>query len=222
MPDVDVRDVPSGVTGRRVRGGAGSPLGLRRMLAEDLRTVVERDPAIRSRREALLHPALPALWSHRVAHRLHRRGWRIAARLVSLPARFATGVEVHPGAALGRRVFVDHGTGVVIGETAVVGDDVTIYHQVTLGARGWWEDNLRAPGERRHPVIGDGVVLGTNASVLGPVTVGDGALVGAHSMVLRDVPPGATTQAPGAALADRDVPRHRLELLRQTATMGSW
>src|SRR5262245_39597041 len=112
-------------------------LSLFRTLREDLGTIVERDPSVRTRREALLHPALPAIWGHRVAHRLHVRGWRLTARLLMLLVRAFTGVEVHPGAVLGRRVFIDHGAAVVVGETAVVGDDVTIFHQVTLGAVGF-------------------------------------------------------------------------------------
>jgi serine O-acetyltransferase len=105
-------------------------------------------------------------------------------------ARAFTGTEIHPGATLGRRVFIDHGAAVVIGETAVVGDDVTIYHQVTLGAVGWWRDNRRLPGERRHPVIGSGCVLGAGSTVLGPVVIGDRAVIGAQTLVLTDVPAG--------------------------------
>ncbi|GGQ05328.1 hypothetical protein GCM10010140_39450 [Streptosporangium pseudovulgare] len=177
------------------------PRGLLRTLEEDLRTIVERDPSIRNRREALLHPALPAMWLHRVAHRLYRRDRRLVARSLMLLARGFTGVEIHPGAVLGRRVFVDHGSAVVIGETAVVGDDVTIYHQVTLGAVGWWRDNRRAGGERRHPVIGDRVVLGVGATVLGPVHVGDDAVIGARALVLGDVPAGARALAPVRAVS---------------------
>lgn len=156
---------------------------------EDLSVIVARDPSVRTRAEALLHPALPALWTHRLAHALYTRGHRQLARLLAYLARAVTGgIEIHPGARLGRRVFIDHGAAVVIGETAEVGDDVTIFHQVTLGSVGWWRDGRRAAGARRHPVVGDRVVLGTNAIVLGPVTVGDDALVGAGSLVLGDVP----------------------------------
>lgn len=161
--------------------------GLFRLLAEDVRTVVERDPSVRTFTEALLHPALPALCAHRVAHLLHARGARLWARALMTTARAVTGTEIHPGATLGRRVFIDHGAAVVIGETAVVGDDVTIYHQVTLGAVGWWRDNRRPPGERRHPVVGNGTVLGTGATVLGPVTIGDRVVVGARALVLTDL-----------------------------------
>jgi serine O-acetyltransferase len=196
--------------------------GLFRTLREDLRTVVERDPSIHSPFEALLHPALPALWVHRVAHLMHHRGWRISARLAMLLARTITGVEIHPGAVVGRRVFIDHGAGVVIGETAVVGDGVTIYHQVTLGAVGWWHDNLRSDGERRHPIVGEGVVIGANATVLGPVTVGDGAVIGAQALVIEDVPPGTRALAPAAITRCQHGSLHAFELLRHTASTGSW
>lgn len=196
---------------------------LLRTLGEDLRTVVERDPSVRNRTEAVLHPALPAVWGHRVAHRLHRRGLRIPARALMGAVRAVTGVEIHPGAQLGRRVFIDHGAAVVIGETARVGDDVTIYHQVTLGAVGWWHDNTRAEGERRHPVVGDGVVLGTGATVLGPVTVGAGAIVGAQALVVKDLPAKARALAPAATVTPRgDTPQYAIELLRHTASAGSW
>ncbi|MZD04082.1 serine acetyltransferase [Streptomyces sp. SID5785] len=197
--------------------------GLLRTLREDLDVVVERDPSVRNRREALLHPALPALWTHRVAHRLHRRGWRLTARFLARGARRATGVEVHPGAVLGRRVFIDHGAAVVIGETAEVGDDVTIYHQVTLGAVGWWSDVKRPDGQRRHPRVGNGVVLGTNATVLGPVTVADHAVIGAQALVNKDVPARAKVLAPTAVVRPHGrEPRLMEDLFATTASAGSW
>ncbi|MFE4213811.1 serine O-acetyltransferase EpsC [Streptomyces sp. NPDC056844] len=202
---------------------------MRRTIArakEDLAVIVARDPSTRTRAEALLHPALPALWAHRVAHVLHTRGHRHSARFLAYVARAVTGgIEIHPGASLGRRVFIDHGAAVVIGETARVGDDVTIFHQVTLGAVGWWRDGRREPGARRHPVLGDRVVIGTNAIVLGPVTVGDDALVGAGSLVLTDVPPGARVVAPAAEIARRPSAEDRedaAQLLRALATSGCW
>jgi serine O-acetyltransferase len=196
--------------------------GLFYTLREDLRTVTQRDPSIRTYREALLHHGLPALWMHRLAHWLHARRWRMAARIIMLINRALTGVEIHPGALLGRRVFIDHGAAVVIGETAVVGDDVTIYAQVTLGALGWRQDNRRPIGERRHPIVGAGVLLGTNATVLGPVTVGDGAVIGAQALVVEDVPAYARVLAPAAEIQRRTVAPHAFELLRHTASAGSW
>jgi serine O-acetyltransferase len=176
--------------------------------------------------QALLHPALPALWSHRVAHNLDRRGHRFCARLLAYAARLASGgTEIHPSARLGRRVFIDHGAAVVIGETAVIGDDVTIFHQVTLGAVGWWRDQQREPGTRRHPVVGDRVVLGANAIVLGPVTVGHDALIGAGALVLTDVPPGSRVTAPAAKITPGLSAEDREEsarLLRSLATHGCW
>ncbi|WP_329233691.1 serine O-acetyltransferase [Streptomyces sp. NBC_00111] len=202
---------------------------MRRTIArarEDLAMIVARDPSMRSRAEALLHPALPALWAHRLAHVLHTRGHRHTARVLAYGARVATGgIEIHPAACLGRRVFIDHGAAVVIGETARIGDDVTIFHQVTLGAVGWWRDGRREPGARRHPVLGDRVVVGANAIVLGPVTVGDDALVGAGSLVLTDVPPGARVMAPAAEIVRRPSAEDRedaAQLLRALATSGCW
>ncbi|MFD9435742.1 serine O-acetyltransferase EpsC [Streptomyces sp. NPDC060002] len=193
---------------------------------EDLSVIVARDPSIRTRAEALLHPALPALWTHRLAHVLYTRGHRQPARILAYLARAVTGgIEIHPGATLGRRLFIDHGAAVVIGETAEVGNDVTIFHQVTLGAVGWWRDGRREPGARRHPVVGNRVVLGTSAIVLGPVTIGDDALIGAGSLVLRDVPPGARVMAPAAEVVQRLSAADREEadqLLRALATSGCW
>jgi len=204
---VTERSGPTLVTGEPP--AAKDPYPLRELfdlIAEDLRTVVARDPSIRSRTEALWHPALPALWSFRLAHLLHGKGFRLTARTIMIAARAVTGVEIHPGADIGRRVFIDHGAAVVIGETAVVGDDVTMYHQVTLGATGWWHDNLRAAGERRHPKVGAQVVLGTNATVLGPVTIGDGAVIGAHALIITDVPAGARALSPVATIKLRHEP----------------
>ncbi|WP_067535712.1 serine O-acetyltransferase EpsC [Nocardia crassostreae] len=159
-------------------------------LREDIATATARDPSIKSGPEALCHPGLGAVWCHRIAHRLHLRGHRIAARLLSNIAKALTGVEIHPGARIGRRFFIDHGDGVVIGETTVIGDDVTLYQQVTLGAIGFWRDNARPDGEARHPRLGDRVVIGAKATVLGPVTIGDGVTVPAHSLVLTPIESG--------------------------------
>jgi len=174
-----------------------------RSVREDLNVVVARDPATTSVTEALLHPCVPAMWMYRLAHPLHRRH-RVAARLLSTFGRLVSGgIEIHPGATLGRRVFIDHGAGVVIGETAVVGDDVTIYQHVTLGAVGWWRDNLRAAGQRRHPRLGDRVVVGANATLLGPIEVGDDAVIGAQALVTADVAASAHLIAPRAVTASR-------------------
>lgn len=168
------------------------------VVSEQLDVIVERDPSIRSRGEALLHVALPAVLGYRVAHRLYLRGRYRAARAVFVLARLVTGVEIHPGARIGRRFFIDHGSGVVIGETSVIGDDVTLFHQVTLGATGWWKDESRGPGARRHPNLGNGVIIGANATLLGPITIGDNVLVGAQSLVLVDVPDDSVVRAPRA------------------------
>lgn len=171
-------------------------------MLDDIRAACRRDPALYGIHlaEVLLYPGLWALWAHRVAHRLHRWGVPFLPRLISQAMRNATGIEIHPGAVIGARLFIDHGAGVVIGETARIGDDVTMYHQVTLGARGWRRD---AKGSPRHPVVGDRVVLGVGATVLGPVRIGDDADIGALCLVLSDVPPGARLRAPAA----RAVPR---------------
>jgi serine O-acetyltransferase len=167
-----------------------------RLLLDELDVIVARDPSVRSRWEALLHPSLVAVLGHRVAHRLYLRGLLRTARGVGgLVRLFSGGIEIHPGARIGRRLFIDHGCGVVIGETAVVGDDVTLFHQVTLGATG----APRAVG-RRHPRLGNGVLVGANATLLGPITVGDQARIGAQALVVSDVPAGGSARAPKAVV----------------------
>jgi serine O-acetyltransferase len=153
---------------------------------EDIDAVLARDPAARSRLEVrLCYPGLRALKSHRVAHSLYHSGHLLLARIVSQRARHRTGIEIHPGAEIGRRVFIDHGDGVVIGETTIIGDDVTIYQGVTLGGTG------KDVG-KRHPTVGNGVTIGAGAKVLGPITVGDHTKVGAGAIVLKDVPADCT------------------------------
>jgi serine O-acetyltransferase len=155
-------------------------------IREDVSSVLERDPAARSRLEVLLcYPGLWAVWIHRLSHRLWGAKLRLPARILSQIARFYTGVDIHPGALLGRRLFIDHATGVVIGETAIVGDDVTMYQGVTLGGTG------KQHG-KRHPTLCDGVFVGNNANILGNITVGENSRVGAGSVVLSDVPPNST------------------------------
>ncbi|MEU4419275.1 serine O-acetyltransferase EpsC [Actinoplanes sp. NPDC024001] len=166
-------------------------------MLEDLRAVYRQDPALYGVRvlEAVLYPGLWALWSHRLAHRLHRCRLPLLPRALSQLTRLLTGIEIHPGATIGRRLFIDHGAGVVIGETARIGDDVTMYHRVTLGGRGWRRDRKAS---RRHPTIGNRVILGVGATVLGPVNIGDDADIGAHCLVATDVPAGARLRAPTA------------------------
>jgi serine O-acetyltransferase len=175
-------------------------------LREDLASARERDPAVRSNVELVLgYPGLHAIWSHRLAARMWRRpGLALPARLLSLWTRSITGVEIHPGATIGRRFFIDHGTGVVIGETAEIGDDVMLYHDVTLGGRSLQK-------VKRHPTIHDGVVIGAGARVLGPVTVGERARIGANAVVVRDVPAGAVVVGiPGQVVQRMDDDEHGL------------
>jgi serine O-acetyltransferase len=148
--------------------------------------VFERDPAATSRIMVLLcYPGLHAVWAHRINHWLWSRNMKFLARFASQTARFWTGIEIHPGARLGRRLFIDHGMGVVIGETAIVGDDVTLYQGVTLGGTGKDEG-------KRHPTLRDGVFVGNNANILGNIVIGENSRVGAGSVVVRDVPPDST------------------------------
>ena len=168
-------------------------------LREDVTSAMLRDPALRSRSDAVLNsPGLHALWTYRVAHAMWERGGalRTPARVLSTVARAVTGVEIHPGARIGRRCFIDHGMGVVIGETATIGDDVLLYHGATLGGRD------AGPG-KRHPTIGNRVMVGAGAKVLGPVRVGDDARIGANAVVVKDVPEGAT--AVGVAATVREL-----------------
>ncbi|AOK29339.1 MULTISPECIES: serine O-acetyltransferase [Burkholderia] len=156
-------------------------------LREDIATIRERDPAARSAWEVLTcYPGLHALMFHRIAHACWRANWRWLGRFVSQIGRWMTGIEIHPGAALGRRVFIDHGMGVVIGETAVVGDDCTIYQGVTLGGTSL------ARGAKRHPTLGRGVIVGAGAKVLGGFTIGEGAKIGSNAVVVKPVPAGGT------------------------------
>lgn len=155
-------------------------------VVEDLDAAIARDPAAQSRADVALNsPGLHAIWSHRLAHKMwQRKGLKPAARLLSTASRAVTGIEIHPGAQIGRRFFIDHGMGVVIGETAEIGDDVMLYHGVTLGGRS-------LARVKRHPTLGSSVTVGAGAKILGAVEVGDGVQVGANSVVVKDVPAGA-------------------------------
>jgi serine O-acetyltransferase len=175
-------------------------------LREDIRCVLERDPAARSAWEVLtLYPGLHAVYHHRFSHWLWRHHWKWFARLTSTLSRWLTGIEIHPGARIGRRFFIDHGMGVVIGETAEIGDDCTLYHAVTLGGTSWQKG-------KRHPTLGNNVVVGAGAKVLGPITVGDGARIGSNAVVVKDVPPGATVVGIPGHVVNRDTQEQQRRL----------
>ena len=164
------------------------------LLSEDLRTALREDPAARNKLEvALLYPGVHAVWAYRVAHLLWNKGAKLPARMLSQTARAVTGIEIHPGAVLGRRLFIDHGMGVVIGETAEVGEDVTIFHGTTLGGTSMSKG-------KRHPTVGDRVVIGAGAKVLGPITLGSDTKVGANAVVVKNVPDGAVAVGVPAAV----------------------
>jgi len=170
-------------------------------IREDVRAIFDRDPAARTVPEVLLcTPGLHALTLHRLAHRLWRAGLKLPARLLSHLNRAVTGIEIHPAAQIGRRFVIDHGMGVVIGETTMIGDDVMLYQGVTLGG-------VSLDKTRRHPTLGDGVVIGAGAIVLGAVTIGRGARVGAGAVVVRDVPPEATVVGTAGRVIDMNRPR---------------
>ena len=175
-------------------------------LKEDIQTVFAKDPAARSVVEVILcYPGLHALWLHRLAHFLWRHKLRFLSRLLSHIGRFLTGIEIHPGAKIGRRFFIDHGAGVVIGETAEVGDDVLMYQGVVLGG-------TTLKKGKRHPTIGNSVVMGSGAVALGAITIGDEARIGSGSVVVKPVPPGATVVGiPGRVVEDRHKPLVDLE-----------
>jgi len=165
-------------------------------IREDIRTAYDRDPAVRSAWEVLTcYPGLHAIWMYRLANALWRRRFFWLGRFISHLARFFTGIEIHPGATIGRRFFIDHGMGIVIGETTEIGDDVTLYHGVTLGGTTWEKT-------KRHPTIKDGVIVGAGAKVLGAITVGQQSRIGANSVVFRDVPEHSTVVGiPGSVVS---------------------
>ncbi|EIJ42527.1 serine O-acetyltransferase [Beggiatoa alba B18LD] len=178
-------------------------------LRETITCIFARDPAARSTAEVILnYPGLHAVLWHRLSHRLWRANWKLLARTLSTIARWLTGIEIHPGAVIGRRFFIDHGMGVVIGETTIIGDDCTLYHGVTLGGTSWQKG-------KRHPTLGNNVVIGAGAKVLGPITVADGARIGSNAVVVKDVPEGATMIGIPAKVVNVELnwkERHRQEM----------
>lgn len=150
-------------------------------LRDEINNIYEKDPAIKSKMEVFLYPSFHATINHKLAHWLYTKKMFFLARLISTISRFFTGIEIHPGAKIGKRVFFDHGIGVVIGESAIVGDDCVIYHGVTLG-------NLKPVGFKRHPTIGNNVMIGAGAKILGNIVIGNNVVVGANSVVMKDVP----------------------------------
>jgi len=174
-------------------------------IREDIKSAMDKDPAAKSGLEVFLcYPGVHALWSHRMAHFFYTHKMHVIARAISHISRFLTGVEIHPGAKIGRRVFIDHGMGVVIGETSEIGDDALLYKGVVLGGTALEKG-------KRHPTIGKNVVIGSNACVLGPVTVDDGAKIGSGSVVVKDVPKGATVVGIPGKVVEKKVMK-RLEL----------
>ena len=179
-------------------------------LREDIACILERDPAARSAWEVLTcYPGLHALLLHRLAHACWTHGLRWLARFISQLSRWVTGIEIHPAAKIGRRVFIDHGMGIVIGETAEIGDDCTLYQGVTLGGTSL------ARGAKRHPTLGRGVIVSAGAKVLGGFTVGDGARVGSNAVLLKEVPPGATAVGIPARILQREAQVQREQAANQ-------
>ncbi len=175
-------------------------------IKEDISVVFERDPAARTHWEIITtYPGVHALIIHRLSHWVWRKRFFWIARFISHITRWLTGIEIHPGATIGRRVFIDHGMGVVIGETAVIHDDCTLYHGVTLGGTSWNKG-------KRHPTLEQGVVIGAGAKILGPITIGAGAKVGSNAVVVKDVPAGATAVGIPARILDGEVSKQRDEM----------
>lgn len=174
-----------------------------KQIKEDVSVVFERDPAARTHWEIITtYPGVHALIIHRLSHWVWRKRFFWIARFISHVARWLTGIEIHPGATIGRRVFIDHGMGVVIGETAVIGDDCTLYHGVTLGGTSWNKG-------KRHPTLEQGVVIGAGAKVLGPITIGKGAKIGSNAVVVKDVPENATAVGIPARIVEQETNKQR-------------
>lgn len=183
-------------------------------LKEDINSVFDRDPAARNFFEIITtYPGVHALIFHRMSHGLHQRGFKWLARILSNFVRWYTGIEIHPGAVIGRRFFIDHGTGIVIGETAEIGDDVTLYHGVTLGGTSWSRG-------KRHPTIGNNVVIGAGAKVLGPITISDGGRVGSNAVVTKDVPEGATVVGVPGRVIERNLDEKQGQRVQTAKKMG--
>ncbi|MBY0451173.1 MAG: serine O-acetyltransferase [Cyanobacteria bacterium] len=169
-------------------------------LREDIATVLKKDPAARHWLEVLLcYPGLHAVWAHRVLHLLWQGGFKLVARIGAHWVRFLTGVEIHPGARIGRRLFIDHGMGVVIGETSVLGDDITLYQGVTLGG-------ISLSPDKRHPTLGNQVIVGASAKILGNIEIGEKSMIGAGSVVLNDVPAESIAVGIPAKIKPRELP----------------
>jgi len=185
----------------------GKGLSMFSLLKEDIKAVFDRDPAARSALEVFFcYPGLHALWFHRLSHWFWKQQLYFTGRFISHLGRFFTGIEIHPGATIGKGFFIDHGMGVVIGETAEIGDNVTLYHGVTLGGVSWEKT-------KRHPTIEDNVVIGSGAKVLGPFTVGRGSKIGSNSVVVKEVPPNATVVGiPGRTVVATEQQTERMDL----------
>jgi serine O-acetyltransferase len=175
-------------------------------IREDIQSVLDRDPAATTTFSVLVnYPGLHAVWAHRLNHWLWQRNFRLLARFLSQLARHFTGIEIHPGATVGHRLFIDHGMGVVVGETAIIGDDVTIYHGVTLGGTSLNKG-------KRHPTLGDRVVVGAGAKVLGAITIGADSRVGANAVVVKSVPPNSVVVGVPGQIVRRSQPTHAPDL----------
>ncbi len=188
--EVDIAALPELPPGMFIPAPTASPRH-RTIWPDTIDVIFEKDPACNSIFEALLYQGLWALLFHRLAHKLYTAHVPLIPRIISQFARIVTGgIEIHPGAQIGKRFFIDHGAGVVIGETAIIGDNVMLYHQVTLGATGWWRPG---PGrkQKRHPTIEDDVTIGVGAAILGPITIGQGSRIGGMTLVLESVPPNS-------------------------------
>jgi len=185
-----------------------------RLIKEDIDCVFDRDPAAQSVIEVITtYPGFHALMIHRFAHLCWNRGFRWLGRFISHMSRWLTGIEIHPGAQIGRRFFIDHGMGVVVGETAIIGDDCTLYHGVTLGGTSWNKG-------KRHPTLLDGVVVGAGAKVLGPIEIGEGARIGSNSVVVKEVPAGATVVGIPGHIIDRTKNKQTKEREEIASKMG--